>query len=154
MIVRTFRAAFPMVTLSTDVICGFPGESEVALNNTLDLIKEVQPDIVNVSKFFARPNTAAAGMTEGLVGQQEIKRRSNDTAKTAKRLSLERNQRWRGWSGTILIDEKGKVPGSWVGRNFAYKPIIVKSGSNLLGKTLAIRVRDAFSTYLEGEIAD
>jgi tRNA A37 methylthiotransferase MiaB len=52
----------------------------------------------------------------------------------------------------VLIDEKGKISGSWIGRNFAYKPIVVKSSANLLGKTLNVKVTKAFSTYLTGTI--
>jgi tRNA A37 methylthiotransferase MiaB len=53
-----------------------------------------------------------------------------------------------------LIDEIGKAPGSWVGRNLAYKPVVVKSAKNLLGEALNVRVTNAFPTYLEGEIAE
>ena len=48
---------FPDFTLATDVIVGFPGETEEAFQNTLKLLEEVKPDVVNVSKFFARPKT-------------------------------------------------------------------------------------------------
>ncbi len=58
-IVEAFREEFPDLTLATDIIVGFPGETEKAFNNTLKLLKEIQPDITNVSKFFARPKTAA-----------------------------------------------------------------------------------------------
>jgi threonylcarbamoyladenosine tRNA methylthiotransferase CDKAL1 len=125
--VNTFRSKFPQLTLATDVIVGFPGETEEAFQNTLKLLEEVKPDIVNVSKFFARPKTVAARMKEGLVDKEETKRRSTAAAELAKRLSAERNLRWTGWSGEILIDEKGKFEGSWVGRNFAYKPIAIQS---------------------------
>ena len=152
-IVSAFRAAFPEVTLATDVICGFPGETKEAFDNTLRLISEVKPDIVNVSKFFGRPGTAAAEMTN-VVEQAEIKRRSTEAAKLAKQISLDRNQRWTKWTGEILVDEKGKVPDSWIGRNFAYKPVTVKSTSALLGNTLKVKVAKAFPTYLEGTIAE
>jgi tRNA A37 methylthiotransferase MiaB len=151
-IVKTFRTEFPQLTLATDVIVGFPGETAEAFENTLRLLEEIKPDVTNVSKFFARPKTIAAKMKEGLVGKEETKRRSTVTAELAKRLSAERNQRWVGWSGEVLVDEKGKVEGSWVGRNFAYKPIVVKSADNLLGKTLPVKVVDALGTYLKGEI--
>jgi threonylcarbamoyladenosine tRNA methylthiotransferase CDKAL1 len=153
-IVKTFRTEFPQLTLATDVIVGFPGETEEAFENTLRLLEEVKPDVTNVSKFFARPKTIAARMKEGLVGKEETKRRSTVAAELAKRLSAERNQRWVGWSGEVLVDEKGKVEGSWVGRNFAYKPIVVKSTDNLLGKTLQVKVVDALGTYLKGEITE
>ena len=152
-VVSAFRAAFPEVTLATDVICGFPGEPKEAFDNTLRLISDVKPDIVNVSKFFGRPGTAAAEMTN-VVEQAEIKRRSTEAAKLAKQISLDRNQRWTKWRGEILIDEKGKIPGSWIGRNFAYKPVTVKSTSDLLGKTLQVKIVQAFDTYLAGTIAE
>jgi MiaB-like tRNA modifying enzyme len=151
-IVGAFRAAFPEVTLVTDVICGFPGETQEAFGKTLTLLDEVKPDIVNVSKFFARPRTAAAEMHDNVVEPAEIKRRSTKAAKLTKRISLERNQRWIGWTGEVLIDEKGKVPGSWIGRNFAYKPVTLKSSKDLLGETLQVRVARAFSTHLEGTV--
>jgi MiaB-like tRNA modifying enzyme len=150
-IVSTFRNEFSHLTLATDVIVGFPGEAEEAFENTLRLLEETKPDIVNVSKFFARPKTAAARMKEGLVEKEEIKRRSTVASELAKRLSAERNQRWVGWTGEMLVDEKGKVEGSWVGRNFVYKPIAIKSSNNLLGKTLRVKVVEALGTYLKGE---
>ena len=151
-IVATFRQKLPQLTLATDVICGFPGETVEAFENTLSLICEVKPDIVNVSKFFARPKTAAAEMRSEFVDRLEIKRRSTMAAQLAKRVALEQNQQWIGWTGEILVDEKGKVPGSWIGRNFAYKPIAVKSSEVLLGRTLQVRVVKVFSTHLAATI--
>jgi threonylcarbamoyladenosine tRNA methylthiotransferase CDKAL1 len=151
-IVDAFRAAFPEVTLATDVICGFPEETREAFENTLKLIGEIKPEIVNISKFFARPRTAAAEMRDAFVEVREIKRRSTAAAQLTKQISLERNQRWNGWTDEILIDEKGKIPNSWIGRNFAYKPIAVKSQKDLLGKTLRVKIVKAFSTYLSGTI--
>ncbi len=151
-VVKVFRNAFSDLTLSTDVICGFPGETENAFVNTLDLINEVKPDIVNVSKFFPRPNTAAAEMKNEFVESNEIKRRSTVASRLVKDIAFDGNQRWRDWSGEVLFDERGKVPGTWVGRNFAYKPIAVKSDENLLGQKLAVRVATAYSTHLVGMI--
>jgi threonylcarbamoyladenosine tRNA methylthiotransferase CDKAL1 len=151
-VVAAFREAFPDVTVATDVICGFLGETREAFGNTLKLVCDVKPDVVNVSKFFARPSTAAAEMQEALVEPVEIKRRSAEAAKMVKQVSLERNQRWIGWSGEVLVDEKGKVSGSWIGRNFAYKPVAVKSSSDLLGETLRVKVVKAFSTHLVGTV--
>jgi MiaB-like tRNA modifying enzyme len=150
--VAAFKAAFPSLTLATDIIVGFPGETEQAFENTLQLLKEVKPDVTNVSKFFARPKTAAAKMTEGKVPLEENKRRSTVTTALVKQLSFERNKAWNGWSGEILVDEVGKVEGSWVGRNFAYKPVVVKSSGDLLGKVLRVRVVRTTGTYLVGEV--
>jgi len=151
-IVNVFRTAFSEVTLATDVICGFPGETQEAFESTLRLIKEVKPDIVNISKFFPRPKTAAALMQNEFLEPAEIKRRSAAAAKLAERITFERNQRWLGWTGEVLIDERGKVSGTWIGRNFVYKPVAVKSQQNLLGETLNVRVVKAFSSHLSGAI--
>lgn len=150
--VKAFRTAFPQITLATDIICGFPGETRSAFQNTLNLIKEVKPDIVNVSKFFPRPHTPAAEMRDTFVDHAEIKQRSTAMAQLAKQIGLERNQRWIGWIGEALIDEKGKTPESWISRNFAYKPIVIKASANMLGKTVNVQVTKAFPTYLAGTI--
>ncbi len=151
-IIDAFRMTIPHVTLATDVIVGFPGETEQAFKNTLLLLEQVKPDIVNVSKFFTRPNTLATKMHEGLVDSEEIKRRSAVAAELAKSLAAQRNLLWVGWKGEVLVDEKGKVEGTWVGRNFAYKPIVVESSDNLLGESLHVKVTEAFGTYLKGNI--
>jgi len=155
-VIRALRASFPEVTLATDVICGFPGETEDAFKKTLLLIEEVKPDTMNVSKFFARPGTAAAEMQKEFVPFEKIKRRSSVAAELARKVAFERNQRWVGWTGEVLIDEAGKVSGSWVGRNFAYKPMVVKTGGSesLLGRIVNVRVASAHATYLEAEIVE
>ena len=73
------------------------------------------------------------------------------TSLLAKKLAFRRNQSWIGWNGDILVDEAGKVANSWVGRNFAYKPIVIRSTTELLGKKLQVEVTNAFPTYLEGK---
>lgn len=152
--VEAFRAEFPDLTLATDIIVGFPGETIEAFENTLRILEEVKPEVINVSKFFARPKTAAAKIRDGLVEQEEIKRRSALAASLAKRLTLVQNERWVGWTGKVLVDEKGKVEGSCVGRNFAYKPIAVKSNENLMGKVVNVKVVGALATYLRGELVN
>ena len=149
-IVNHFKSEFPSMTLSTDVICGFPGETERFFEDTLNLIEEVKPDIVNVSKFFSRPKTAAAEMHNSLVKQSEIRRRSKATAILAKKIAFQRNQQWIGWSGEVLINEKGKISGTWIGRNYTYKPITISSNDNLLGETMRLKIVKAFTTHLSG----
>jgi len=148
-IVSMFRDETPRITLSTDVICGFPGESREAFERTVKLVKEVKPDIVNISKFFPRPNTPAAKMDQS--DPREVKNRSRKLAELTKLISLSRNKRWLSWEGEILVDERGR-DSSWIGRNFAYKPIVVKSNKDLAGKFLHVRAIKAFQTYLEAEI--
>ncbi len=150
-IVAMFRKAIPNITIATDVICGFPGETAEAFEKTVHLIEKVKPDIVNVSKFFPRPNTPAEKL-KPKIPPSEIKGRSRKMAEFVRRIGLERSQSWIDWKGQILIDEEGKKPGSWVGRNFAYKPVVVKSKESLLGRIVNVHVVQAFQTYLKAEI--
>lgn len=148
-IIQCFRKEIPEITIATDVICGFPSESEEAFKRTTELIEEVQPDVVNISKFFPRPHTPAKEMNQVAFG--EVKERSKMMAELSKKISSNRNKAWIDWEGTILIDERGKGA-SWIGRNFAYKPVVVRSDDFLLGKFLNVRVTGAFPTYLEAEM--
>lgn len=151
-IVKAFRNSIPTITFATDVICGFPGETDKAFENTMELIRDTQPDIVNVSKFFGRPKTKAKEMKKDLVSMSEINKRSRIAALTSKQISFQRNKKWKDWIGCILIDEKGKISGSWIGRNYAYKPIVIKNSESMLGKTIKVKVFKAFPTYLSAEI--
>lgn len=151
-IVQAVREKIPKMTIATDVICGFPGETEVEFQRTQRLIEDVKPDIVNVSKFFPRPRTLAERMA-ARVSVREIKERSKGIAELVRRIALEKNRKWIGWKGMAVIDEKGRKQDSWVGRNFAYKPIVVRSeDDSLLGKFVNVRVVGAFQTYLEAEL--
>ena len=149
MVVEVFREKIPSLTLSTDVICGFPGENLEAFEETKLLIEAVQPDIVNVSKFFSRPQTPAEKIAA--LPPEEVNRRSRDLAELVRSISFEKNRAWLGWEGKVLFDEKGKGE-SWMGRNFAYKPVVVKGAECLLGQFAEVRVINTFSTYLEAEI--
>jgi len=154
LIVRAFRNAMPSLTLATDVICGFPGENEEAFEQTLHLIEEIKPDIVNISKFFSRPRTAAEKM-KLKIPPKEVTARSKRVANLVQRISSEKNRAWMNWQGRILIDERGKKLGTLIGRNFAYKPIVIKSlDTSLLGNLINVRVAKTFQTYLEAEITD
>jgi MiaB-like tRNA modifying enzyme len=153
-IVEAFREAFPRVTVATDIICGFPSETDENFARSLSLIEEVQPDVVNISKFFPRPRTAAEGMTPK-IAPAEVSDRSRRMTSLVRRVSLAKNREWLDWEGRILIDERGKRTGTFIGRNFAYKPIVVKNNSeSLLGTFVNVRVTKAFQTYLEAEVTD
>ena len=151
-VVSTFRSYYPHMTFSTDIICGFPGETAEAFQKTLNLIDETKPDVVNVSKFFPRPLTTAAKMQDKFVASSDVKRRSGEAVRSVRKIAIEKNIEWVGWKGRVLVDEVGKDVGSWIGRNFAYKPIVLKSTKDLLGSTLTVEVAKAFPTFLEGRI--
>jgi MiaB/RimO family radical SAM methylthiotransferase len=136
-IVSAFRTAFPQLQLWTDIIVGFPGETDVDFRRSLELIKEIKPDYVNVSKFGARMGTPAAKL-EPLSGKV-VAQRSRLISKIVDEMIVEQNQRWLGWSGSVLIDEFNQAKRSWIGRNFAYKPIILET-ENRLGTWVNVKI--------------
>ena len=136
-IIEKFRKAIPEITIATDIICGFPGETEQQFYDSLDLIKQIKPDVLNISRFWPRPKTKAAEM-ENQIHDNETKRRSALVADIFHNIARMQNERWLNWEGEILIDEKGKDE-TWTGRNFAYKPVVVK-GNYRLGDIVDIKV--------------
>jgi len=143
-IVENFRKEFPQITLATDIIVGFPNEDDSDFKKTLEIIKEVQPDVVNISKFGARPRTEAAKLKQ--LDRKIVNERSKTLHELVKEITFEKNKNWIGWEGEVLIDEK--IEDGFVGRNFAYKPIVMKTKENLFGKFINIEIVNATQNSL------
>jgi len=143
--IEQFRKEIPELTLMTDIIVGHPGEEQEDFEQTVNLLEEVKPDVVNISKFGARLGTLAAKMEQ--INPKIINERSRILHNLVRKISLENNQKWLGWKGKIIVDEEGK---DFVeGRNFSYKPIIIKQKINL-GNIFEVKIVDVKSNYLVG----
>jgi MiaB-like tRNA modifying enzyme len=141
-----FRKKFGRFTISTDIIVGFPSENNENFEETVDLIKETRPDVINLSRYSARPGTKAAKMTQ--LDVSEVKRRSKVVYELAKNIVNERNVEWIGWRGEVLFDESSD--GIIKGRNFAYKPVVV--GENVkLGQKIKVEIIKATPYGLYGK---
>ena len=147
-LIERIRKEIPDITISTDIICGFPSETEEEFQKTLELIKRTKPGVLNISKFYARPGTEAARMKP--LATKIVKKRSKELRDVFMKLALQENRKWIGWQGDVFVDEKNK-DGSFTGRNFAYKPVIV-NGKVLLGETINVKVFDASSYDLKSQI--
>ena len=141
-----FRKKFGKFTISTDVIVGFPSESDEDFEETVNLIKETRPDVINLSRYSARPGTKAAKMTQ--LDVSEVKRRSKNVYELAKNITNERNAEWVGWRGEVLFDESSD--GVIKGRNFAYKPVVVDEDVKL-GQKIKVEIIKATSYGLYGK---
>ena len=135
-IVKNFREAIPEITIATDVICGFPGETKEQFQDTVNLIDEIKPEVMNISRFWSRPKTAAAKLFP--LSGKETKERSRKITDIFDWILFEQNKKWRNWQGEIIIDEKGRDD-QWIGRNSSYKPVIV-NGNYKLGDQLNVKV--------------
>jgi len=141
-----FRKKFGRFTISTDIIVGFPSENNENFEETVDLIKETRPDVINLSRYSARPGTNAAKMTQ--LNVSEVKRRSKVVYELAKNIINERNVEWIGWRGEVLFDESSD--GVIKGRNFAYKPVVVDEDVKL-GQKIKVEIIKATPYGLYGK---
>jgi len=152
--VQAFRDKIPEMTISTDIIVGFPSETEDDFKQTINLLERSQPDFVNISRYAARPKTVASGWKEMKVSSQVSKERSEYLHDLTRRIAKKRNSIWREWQGEIVIDETGKV---MQGRNYAYKPVVISSSTSsstanaadrqiLLGDIVNVKIFD-FSNF-------
>ncbi|MHA2089565.1 MAG: tRNA (N(6)-L-threonylcarbamoyladenosine(37)-C(2))-methylthiotransferase [Candidatus Kariarchaeaceae archaeon] len=148
-IVQAFRKAIPEITLSTDVITGYPTESASDFEDTLKTIKNTRPSITNISRYWERNDTPAAGLKQ--LPFKERKIRSTALGKLCKQIQSEDNKKWVGWKGEILLIERGPK-GGIEGRNIAYKPIIVNTTEEKLGTWQKVKIIEAKSTHFTGEL--
>ena len=146
-VTNKFRRKFEKFTISTDVIVGFPTETEEDFEQTLRLLEETKPDIVNLSRYSQRPGTSAAEMKQ--IDVTEVKRRSKITYELINRISEENNRNWIGWEGQVIFDEEHED--QIRGRNFAYKPIFVKEKPKI-GQISTVKIIDTTTHSLIGEI--
>ena len=147
-VVKEFRTKFGPFTISTDIIVGYPTETEEDFQETVKLLKETRPDIINLSRYSRRPGTIAAEMPQIDVG--EVKRRSKQITNIVNDISLENNKKWIGWKGKVLFDED--IDGQIKGRNFAYKPIFVENDAKL-NQISTVLITSATNHSLIGKIA-
>ena len=146
-VTNKFRRKFEKFTISTDVIVGFPTETEEDFEQTLRLLEETKPDIVNLSRYSQRPGTSAAEMKQ--IDVTEVKRRSKITYELINRISEENNRNWIGWEGQVIFDEEHED--QIRGRNFAYKPIFVKEKPKI-GQISTVKIIDSTTHSLIGQI--
>jgi len=148
-IVAGFRQAFPDLTLSTDIIVGFPGETEKHFENSIDLIEEVRPDIVNVTRFSMRPGTRAETMAGKVVGwrAKEWSRRM-----TALRFQISRqiNRAYEGRVLDAMTTERGKTK-TTLARTLNYKQLVIRSELPL-GHMIRARVVEGREVDLIAEV--
>jgi tRNA A37 methylthiotransferase MiaB len=150
-IVREFRSKIPELTISTDIIVGYPGETDMQFTHSLELIEKIRPNIVNITRFSARPGTPAAKLENKLPGGL-VKSRSRTLTKLRFRISQELNAKELGRSYKILVAERVK-PGSVLGRTDNYLPVVIKRDLEL-GSWVDAEIVEATDSYLVGELVE
>ncbi|MBS3136839.1 tRNA (N(6)-L-threonylcarbamoyladenosine(37)-C(2))-methylthiotransferase [Candidatus Woesearchaeota archaeon] len=146
-IVQKLRKKISEITIATDIICGFPYETDEQFNETLDVVKQLQFDVINISRYSARPKTLAAAFPQH--NGRIIAGRSKRLTQLFESLLPSINQKWIGWQGIIIIDDYGKKgTQTMLGRNYTYKQVVVKGDFKLgeMPKVKIVKV-DEYSLY-------
>ena len=148
-IVKKFRDEFPILTLSTDVIIGFPTETDTQFQRTMKLIEHIRPDIINITRFSARPLTTAKTM-KGRIPTHIAKERSQQITTLCTAISHQKNQEHIGKTYRVLITEKGKHE-TFTGRAENYKQVVINEPVHL-GDIVHTKIIQAAPTYLFGKL--
>ena len=148
-LVEKIRKRYYEGTIATDIIVGYPTETEEDFEKTLDLLKTLNPDVVNISRFFPRPKTSAEKLKQ--LPMKIVNDRSRKIHELVREISLEKNKKYLQKIFDIFVDEIGKEK-SYIGRTMNYRPVVIESESDILGKFINVEITNVKSNFLIGKI--
>jgi tRNA-2-methylthio-N6-dimethylallyladenosine synthase len=149
-LIGEMRNRIPDLALSTDIIVGFPGESEAQFRNTFDLLAEIKFDTVHVAAYSPRPGTIAARKMEDNVPLEEKRMRLSEIERLQEITSSEINSRLSGKSVEILVE--GKEKRKWQGRTRTGKLVFFASNEDCTGQLVNISIEKTSPWSLQGSI--
>ncbi len=140
----------PDIAISTDIIVGFPGESEGQFQETLDLLSEIKFATVHVAAYSTRPGTAAARELADDVPSDEKKARLAEIERLQEKIQAESNARLLGETLEILVE--GKKKGKWYGRTRTDKLVFFSSDRDYHGQLVNLKIDKTSAWSLQGII--
>jgi tRNA-2-methylthio-N6-dimethylallyladenosine synthase len=149
-IVGRARQLMPDIGLVTDVIVGFPGESEAAFLNTRALLEEMEFEVVHLAMYSPRPGTFAASKMEDDVPQEEKLRRLNDLLALQRTIATQKTARWIGRDVEVLIEGRDELNRPYGRIRQGKRAIVLKGGDIAPGQLLNVRVMQATAGQLLG----
>ncbi len=140
----------PGVSIATDIIVGFPGESEAQFQRTFDLLEGLKLDVAHLARYSPRPGTVADRRFTDDVSAAEKMRRFRLLEQQQERIAGEIAGRYLGQRVDVLFEEQ--VKGRWKGRTSTNKLVFVEAEDNLAGKVLNVRINWAGPWSMQGEL--
>jgi len=147
-LVQAIRGHIPQISLSTDVIVGFPGETEEQFEHTFCLLEETRFDVVHAAAYSPRPGTIAWRKYEDDIPPEVKKRRLNKIEELQASVAGEINSQLLGKTVEILVE--GKKKGKWYGRSRSDKLVFFEDAANWLGRLIEIRIEKTSPWSLQG----
>jgi len=150
-LVEKLRANIPDLTLTTDIIVGFPGETEEEFEDTISLVKEVEYDSAFMFIYSPRPGTGAPNLPDHV--PEEVKReRIHRLIEVQNEISARKNAAMVGSVQEVLVEGKNeKEPGMLNGRTRGNKIVTFPGGEELVGRIIPVRITRARTWTLVGE---
>jgi tRNA-2-methylthio-N6-dimethylallyladenosine synthase len=149
------KAARRPIAITSDIIVGFPGETEADFEATLGLLTEVEYDSVFAFKYSRRPNTGALALEEQIPEDEKV-RRLAIVQEHQRHIQIRRNAAYVGNIEECLVEGFNKATGQWIGRTSQYKTLNFlhpTAGAGLLGQYVDVRVTRSGANSLAGEYA-
>jgi tRNA-2-methylthio-N6-dimethylallyladenosine synthase len=149
------KSARREISITTDIIVGFPGETDSDFEETLSLLEEVEYDGVFAFKYSPRPNTPAITL-EDRIPDQEKARRLTVLLEKQRAIQQKRNQRHVGEQLEVMVEGKNELRKQWIGRTSQNKTLnfVAPEGRNLEpGVYVPVEVTAAFPNSLLGQLA-
>lgn len=139
-LIERIRSRMPDVSIATDIIVGFPGESEAQFQATLDTLADLKLDVVHVAMYSPRPGTVSAKIMPDDVPAEEKKRRLDAVNEQQEQIVADINARLLGRTVEVLVEEKNK--GRWKGRTRTNKLVFFEdeSGQDWQGRLAEMEV--------------
>jgi tRNA-2-methylthio-N6-dimethylallyladenosine synthase len=146
------RERRPGVALSTDIIVGFPGETDEEFQRTLELLEQVQYDEIYSFSYSPRPQTVSAKLYDDDISSEVKSQRLQAVQTLQRQISLARNRQRIGKLEEILIDGISRLKnGQIMGRTRGNRIVNVIASENLIGQLLPVRITGATANSLIGE---
>ena len=137
-LIERIRARIPGVSIATDIIVGFAGETEAQFQHTYDLLADLKLDVAHLARYSVRPGTVAARRMEDSVPEEEKMRRFRLLEALQEQIVGEINARYLDQTTTVLFEEKVKQ--RWKGRTPTNKLVFVESERDLRGKVEPVKI--------------
>jgi len=150
-IIEKFREKIPEITISTDIIVGFPEETENDFQETIELIKKIKPEILNRSNFSSHKQTPASKLKKIL--EKIITERATELMNLHLKICEDIQKNYLEKEMKVFVDQKG-FGNTFLARTENYKLVAVKSSKNILGKFVNVKIKKLFPHYLMGEIIE
>jgi tRNA-2-methylthio-N6-dimethylallyladenosine synthase len=148
------REAIPGLTLTTDIIVGFPTETEAEYEDTLEVMRQVEFDAAFMFKYSVRRGTVAAAKFSDDVVEEEKTRRITRLVDLQRRISLKRNQSHLGTVYEVLVEGPARKPGQLLGRNDGNKIVVFPDDGSQPGDFVNVKIEEVTANTLIGAIVE